>query len=248
MTTQRAARSAGRGKQWSALLASERLAVAFWRKGDVFDGPWVHWGGGCRGVRRRDARASRPQTYRINAPTNAPRQGREVTSPKPAKPRNQAQNHQPDPEQGGVKRSVRGLTGAKAPAFPRRRRRLAWSEAGEVGRAPPAAPSACVLLVGFLGATQTPHVHVQSRYRDGVRGYIFNDGTLVDPTVVVNQRGDRARLLARGWRPERRAPPLRGLRPRAGHRDDRRPDAEWRRPSARARVWPFATSQDRACT
>ena len=137
MTTQRAARSAGRGKQWSALLASERLAVAFWRKGDVFDGPWVHWGGGCRGVRRRDARASRPQTYRINAPTNAPRQGREVTSPKPAKPRNQAQNHQPDPEQGGVKRSVRGLTGAKAPAFPRRRRRLAWSEAGEVGRAPP---------------------------------------------------------------------------------------------------------------
>ena len=34
MTTQRAARSAGRGKQWFALLASERLAVAFWRKGD----------------------------------------------------------------------------------------------------------------------------------------------------------------------------------------------------------------------
>ncbi len=44
---------------------------------------------------------------RVNAPMHAPRQGSEVTSPNRKKPRNQAKNDQPDPEQRGDKRSRR---------------------------------------------------------------------------------------------------------------------------------------------
>jgi hypothetical protein len=40
-------------------------------------------------------------------------------------------------------------------------------------------------LIGFLGATQTPHVHVQARLADGSVGGLLK-GPLVDPTIVLN--------------------------------------------------------------
>jgi hypothetical protein len=40
-------------------------------------------------------------------------------------------------------------------------------------------------LIGFLGASQTPHVHVQARLADGSVGG-FLKGPLVDPTIVLN--------------------------------------------------------------
>jgi Putative peptidoglycan binding domain len=50
----------------------------------------------------------------------------------------------------------------------------------------PPADLDAIVPVGFLGATQTPHVHVQSRFKDGAWEYIFNDGALVDPSLAVN--------------------------------------------------------------
>jgi hypothetical protein len=40
-------------------------------------------------------------------------------------------------------------------------------------------------LIGFEGATQTPHVHVQARLADGSVGGLLK-GPLVDPTIVLN--------------------------------------------------------------
>lgn len=42
-------------------------------------------------------------------------------------------------------------------------------------------------LIGFLGATQTPHVHIQSRFAFGVAGFLdkSSGAPLVDPNLVV---------------------------------------------------------------
>jgi hypothetical protein len=40
------------------------------------------------------------------------------------------------------------------------------------------------LLVGFLGTTQGPHVHIHANYGDGERGYLFFPR--LDPTVMID--------------------------------------------------------------